>query len=591
MQDSALAEASTAEDLRRWLQVAAVSASLPLAELRQQLDALASATASAAGGDADGEASVQTAVAGAMGQLAAEVREWGNAERIHYESLQARVTQFRRSLRSGHGNGNQGGVPSGGGGGTAGLPSDDECTAWLATAGAASCVDEDVVEQFTDDLLAARDACVVHIRDAHRRWAGVCERLGMQQGDECGGWSQSDHATFAGILRREAGRATAKRGAQASTRAALTDALAKQLPSKSAESIERHLTWSEERSSRRARIRDAKQTFDRDAQELVARARRSFATANAAAAQRQQREAELQAVVSDANAKRAKLRALQRAAASSAAAQSERQAEEALRAAAEEAAAAKDAARRAAQQRQAVTEWQHAQARSAAAAMASEAAHSEAMAAARAAAVADAAPRVAARAQALETKREQAAAAAREAQEEEDALAQRLAAIKQQASYAEAVSNVQRDTARLQSHTTASHYAAEMGTAHAAYIQATSAAYQREREAADAAAAAQGAEGGEGGPITGIGANNETMAAARQGRLTKRMAEWRAAEKGHFAGEREGLSDARVFSDVRSKLAYALHAAGLTGTDYAGQVIRQAARPVPRAMATQHNFQ
>ncbi len=332
-------------------------------------------------------------------------------------------------------------------------------------------------------------------------------------------------------------------------------------------------------------MKDAKQAFDREAQNIVSNAKRAFAAANAAAVARRQREAELAEVTGEAEQKRAKLRALQRIAAKQHAEEAERDAQRALVEAKQAAAAEQEAARRAAKQRRAVQEWQQAQARTAAAQAATRAAHDEAMAARRAAEVADAAPRVAARAQALEAKRAAAAQAEMEAQAAEEELRQRLEAIKQQASYAETVANLQRDTARLQSHTTASHYAAEMGTAHAAYIQATSAAYEREREAA------MQAEAGNGGPITGVGANNETMAAARQGRLTKRMAEWRNAEKGHFAMEREGLSDARVFSDVRSKLAYALHAAGLTGTDYAGQVLRQAARPVPRAMATQHNFQ
>jgi len=575
LDDEVLLHARTAFDIQQWFHSAASAAKGPLAALQEQLHALKAVSDS-------GESTVQEAIAGAIGQLSEELKEWGIAEKEHYESLQAWVTAFRRSLRR---------ARSGGGGmessGASGLPTDDECTAWLAAAGSTTCVDDDVVDHFTDDLLAARDRCLLALQAAQTRWEGVCERLGIQSEDECGGWSQSDHATFTAILRRQADRATAKRGAQASTRAATTQALAKQLPNKSPQAVERHMEWSEQRSSRRKHCKDAKQAFEREAQQLVAEGKRSFAAANDAAQQQQARRLELEAVSTEADAKRAKLRKLQRKAARKAAAQAEEDSAAALRQAEAAAAAAAQAELHAAQQRRAVQEWQHAQSRSAAAAAANEAAHAEASAAARAAQVADAAPRVQARADALEAKRAAAALAAQQALDEEQALAERLAAIKQQASYADAVGNVQRDTARLQSHTTASHYAAEMGTAHAAYIQATSAAYQRQRDAADAAVDAQE----DGAPVTGIGANNETMAAARQGRLTKRMAEWRAAEKGHFASEREGLSDARVFSDVRSKLVYALHAAGLTGSDYAGRVLRDAARPVPRAMATQHNFQ
>jgi hypothetical protein len=338
-------------------------------------------------------------------------------------------------------------------------------------------------------------------------------------------------------------------------------------------------------------MRDAKQAFDRESKRIVGEAGAAFIVANAAAQQAETRKVELQQVLGDAEAKRHKLRAMQRNAARVDLAKADAAAAEAVLRGAQEAEAARRDAVRTAQQRRAVQEWNDSQAQTAAAAAAAAAAHDEAQAAVRASDVANAAPRVAARAALLDEKRAEAAEALISAQNEEEALKARLDAIRQQASYADTISNIPRDTARLQSHTTASHFAAEMGTAHAAYIQATSAAYEKERQLAAEAAEAEAQEGGVDAPITGVGSNNETMAAARQGRLTRRMAEWRNAEKGHFAMEREGLSDSRVFSDVRSKLAYALHAAGLTGTDYAGQVLRQAARPVPRAMATQHNFQ
>lgn len=515
----------------------------------------------------------------ALGQLEDEVEALGARLAEQYEAAERAL---HASLRPALAAARRGGAAQAGHGHAAGVPTDEQCAEALQGVGSSVVPDASVVDQWTQQLLTHRDALAVALHAAAQQWEGVCSEARVRPDDPAFGWSHADHATFSSVLQSSGGRHTAGSGHTASTRGDVSRRLQEQLPHKSAESIARHWRVVDAASARQRATKDAHAAFHRHQREVLRGAAAAFQACKAAHEEAAERAAAVHAAAAAAQAKRRRLRRLQ-------AADAERQAQEsaAAAAAASEAAAAAAAAEAKAQadaaaRRAKVRAWAQEVAAAEAASAAATAAAAEAAAEAARAAVAEAAPRVAARAALRQAAAEAARERAAKAEAEAEVLRQRLQDIKDTAPYAEAVAGLTRDTDRLNSHTTASYAAAQLGTAHAAYVAATSAAFARQRR-----------EGGgptPGQPVTGVGANTDMIAAARQGVMGKELAAWRMSEKGHFASEREGLSDARVFSDVRAKLLFALSAAGLAGSEAAGAALAAAARPVPRALAPTHNF-
>lgn len=114
----------------------------------------------------------------------------------------------------------------------------------------------------------------------------------------------------------------------------------------------------------------------------------------------------------------------------------------------------------------------------------------------------------------------------------------------------EAASNLE----RLHSHTAASQVAAELGTALAEFLRHEG----RDRRAE---------------PLEGLPAA---------------LLERRIAEGGLYP--ERGFSDARVFADARSRLAFALHASGVAHSAYAREALAAATRPVTQAFRSQVSF-
>lgn len=525
-----------------------------LAEVRDQLAMLHTATASlSAGGDASAE--LREAVVGqAWCELQAELQQSAQHLAAAASAVADDFSAARRAIAAARHEGRSEGASAVG-------ASTEQLSDWPSVLDAVEqlgpCPDDRVYVRVVDDIRAEYTRASDALQAEHSGWASW---LTAHQAHPAHGvlpsavfekWRALARVASAASRSEQGGHRVGRQGGAAP--APQAQRLAQLLPGTTLGQLQLQAEWAQRRTQHLRRVHDIHAAWRRRYAALFDAAGSQFEQARQAAAEAAAASAEADAAAAARAALKAKLAKLRGAAAEQHQLAREREAAAAEAAAQEAAAAQAEHDARAASQAQAVREWKEAQAAAAAAAEEQRLAAAAVAQAEAAAAAAEAAPRVAARQAAVLEKaceRERAAAAAAEAAAQRAAA---LEALKAAAPYAERLADIAatRNPERAQGHTAASMISQHLGTAQAAWVAAGG---HDQRAAAMPTAPPEGMTDQE---------------AAAAGYMPASLAQARAAGAAGWlwASGQRGVADAQHFSDMRAKLMAALGAAGMLNTE------------------------
>lgn len=405
-------------------------------------------------------------------------------------------------------------------------------------------------------------------------WAAWCRASGLCPAEPHGGVGAAAHSAVARVRRAAASRRTDGTAASAASVSVSVSAVvrrcAAEVPGVAEAAVARCVRWLQRREAVGLAVAARLRTLAAELCGQMQQAGRAAAEAAEAAAEAGRAAAEAGAREGEKRARVRALAAAQQRRVRSLARVRQAEAEAAAEAAMEAALRSERETGRREEASEALRRWRARAEALRARQAAAEAAEAEAAEEAEAGGRAAREERVAERREQLEAKRLRREQLRLETEAACTARASALEELKRALPYAEALAGMERDAARLESHTTSTAMAAAIGNAHAAFLKAGGGALR-----------AVPIDTGADEALGGVGGDEER--AAHRARLERLV-----AERGLYS--QHGFTAKHVRSDLRSKLLSALGGAGLAGSAYAGQMMHKLAAPVPRVMQPTHNW-